>query len=75
MANTYLSPAWKEAQETAFSDQTKPYELTTSIATAKKWTILRLAALGKPFKVYQLGCGVVKITTDTETCPCCKRKL
>ena len=37
--------------------------------------IVRLSREGKPFKLYNLGAGVKRITMDTDTCPCCKRKL
>ena len=34
-----------------------------------------LTRANRAFKVYNLGAGVRRITTNTEICPCCKRKL
>ena len=39
------------------------------------WLITKLARLDKPFKIYNLGAGVKRITTDTNVCPCCKGKI
>lgn len=39
------------------------------------WLVTKLARLNKPFKIFNLGAGVKRITTDTDTCPCCKRKI
>lgn len=39
------------------------------------WLIAFLARRNTPFKVYNLGAGVKRVTTDTDICPMCKRKL
>lgn len=48
---------------------------TIAANMAAQWLITYLTVHNKPFKVYNLGAGVKRITTETETCPCCKRKL
>jgi len=48
---------------------------TTSFNKAAQYMIIRLSEENIPFKVYNLGAGVKKITTETDKCPCCKRKL
>lgn len=47
--------------------------LSANLASA--WLITVLTKHGTMFKVYNLGGGVKRITTNTDTCPCCKRKL
>jgi len=37
--------------------------------------ILLLSNSNKPFKVYNLGAGVKRITSNTDTCPYCKRRF
>ena len=73
-----LNPTWKAEQvkklEAALVEH-KIYEMTISLPMAKKWVIFELDRRSIPFKVHNLGAGVAKITTDTDTCPCCKRKL
>ena len=39
-----------------------------------QWLIQALAKADRLFKVYNLGAGVSRITTETDVCPCCKRK-
>ena len=39
------------------------------------WLIAQLSNSGRPFKVYNLGAGVKRVTTETDVCPCCKKKL
>lgn len=39
------------------------------------WLITQLSKNGIPFKVYNLGAGVKRITTfEPDKCPCCKRR-
>lgn len=47
--------------------------VTTSYAAT--WLVEKLARVNRDFKIYNLGSGVKRITTDTETCPCCKKKV
>lgn len=48
---------------------------TVSFNKAIQWLIVKLTHHSIPFTLYNLGAGVKRITTDTDTCPCCKRKL
>lgn len=49
--------------------------ITTAFTNWQQQIILELNHANIPFKVYNLGSGVKKITTNTDTCPCCKKKL
>jgi len=43
---------------------------------AIKWLIVQLVGKGVPYRLYNLGAGVKRVTTvDVDKCPCCKRKL
>lgn len=46
-----------------------------SFAPSAKWLVTELVKRNIPFAVLNLPCGVKRITTDTDTCPCCRRKL
>lgn len=76
MAKT-LNLNWVKAQQQLMSNVAvgEPYEVIESFAQAKTFVVTELTKRGIPFKLYNLGAGVVKITTNTDTCPCCKRKL
>jgi len=37
--------------------------------------IMIATELGRAYKLISNGAGVTTFTTDTDTCPCCKRKL
>lgn len=76
-----LRPAWIEsmnekirrAHPSAMLGEKLDQILDVNIAS--QWLIMRLAKERIPFKVYNLGAGVKRITTDTDTCPCCKKSL
>lgn len=51
------------------------FDETYTFNAAAKFVISQLARYGIPFKVYHLGAGVKRITTKTDTCPCCKRRI
>ena len=53
----------------------KPLDFTSPHNLLIQWFVLRLSKRDRPFKLYQLGAGVKRITTETTTCPCCKRPL
>ena len=69
-----LNIAWQRKINAllAKSDQ---LDEVVSYAPAKRWLIARLARLGVPFRVYNLGGGVARVTTETDRCPCCGRAL
>lgn len=69
-----VSPSWlKERKE----EIRKGYviDITTSFNKAAQALIICLSDADTPFKLYNLGAGVKRITTKTDVCPCCKRKL
>lgn len=55
--------------------ETDNIDRTTGINKAAAWLIMYLTQEEIPFKVYNLGAGVKRITTDTKKCPCCKKEL
>ena len=44
-------------------------------AAAKQFLIKELSKSNVPFVSYNLGCGVTRITTETNCCPCCKKAI
>uniref|UniRef100_A0A6M3K850 Uncharacterized protein n=1 Tax=viral metagenome TaxID=1070528 RepID=A0A6M3K850_9ZZZZ len=69
-----VNPAWiLEMRKTA--DDRKEIDATLSFNAAAQELIKILVLRDIPFKIYNLGAGVKRITTDTDVCPCCKRKL
>jgi hypothetical protein len=73
-----LNSVWIDKQReaiTAARANNSIYEIIESFPKAKTFLITELSTRNIPFVVYSLGSGVVRITTDTTTCPCCKRKL
>ena len=69
-----VSPTWKENIEIKINQTIKIDEIT-GYNKAAQWLITRLSQVNIPYKVYNLGAGVKRITTDTDTCPCCKHKV
>jgi len=51
------------------------FEITTVYNNVIQKAILVFSSEEKPYKLYNMGAGVKKITSNTDTCPCCKRKL
>lgn len=69
-----LSEKWaNERREDVVAN--RKIDVTTEFNLAKQFLVKLLTNHGTPFKVYNLGCGVVRITTDTDTCPCCGKAL
>ena len=48
---------------------------TISFNKAAQALVVLLSNKNIPFKVFNLGAGVKRITTETDVCPCCKKKL
>jgi hypothetical protein len=69
-----VSPKWKAGIESDIF-QGKPVTVTTSFNAAAQWLVAKLVKCGVPFKLTNNGAGVKTITTVTDTCPLCKRKL
>jgi len=71
---TRVNPNWIKEQLTILRETGK-LDTTTSYNPAIQALIVYLTNNGKSFKLYPLGAGVKRLTTETDTCPCCKRKL
>ena len=79
---TILSQKWKDQVDLLIADRRAgasfrgaEIDMTLSSALSKRHLICALSQAGLPFRVYQLGCGVARITTDTTRCPCCGAKV
>ncbi|RJR46036.1 MAG: hypothetical protein C4576_11445 [Desulfobacteraceae bacterium] len=75
-----VNPEWIGKIKNAIKEVADPEERpkideTLSFNAAAQWLITFLSNRNIPFKVVQLGAGVKRITTDTDTCPFCKKKL
>lgn len=51
---------------------TPEYSVVTADLVVKRWTIGRLLAKNISYVALNMGAGVMKITTRTDTCPKCK---
>jgi hypothetical protein len=71
---TKVNPNWIKEQ-LAILRETGKLDTTTSYTPAIQSLIVYLTNHEKSFKLYNLGAGVKRLTTETDTCPCCKRKL
>lgn len=69
-----VNPKWIEQ---AIEEYRKTGKVSRSSETNRVIQALILALDGRsiPYKVYNLGAGVKTVTTETDTCPCCKRAL
>lgn len=73
MAN--VNRKWMESMLKKLNDDPSNFDEIVTYPPAKKWLVRHLAESGMMFKVHGLGAGVSRITTNTEVCPYCKRKL
>ena len=71
---TRANPDWIKDQ-LAILRETGKLDITSSYNIAIQPLIIHLTNNGKSFKLYNLGAGVKRLTTETNICPCCKRKL
>jgi len=69
-----VNPNWL-SEKLHTLDYAGELDVTVSYNKAAQSLIEALSHRNKEFKVYNLGAGVKRITTDTEVCPCCKRKI
>ncbi len=69
-----INPAWA-GKIRGLLDSGQPVDETTSFTPAAAFLIQELTLAGRAFRVYTLGAGVRRITTDTDSCPMCKREL
>ena len=69
-----ISSNWQAEIESAIF-QGKKIDVTSGETVALKWLVQKLATYGKPFRIYKLGLGVHRVTTDCDVCPCCGKKV
>ena len=69
-----VNPKWQADMDTDIL-QCNKIDYTGSYLPAIQWLIERLSGYGRVYKLYNLGAGVRRITTDTDICPCCKQKI
>ncbi len=74
MARMALRDSWKKEMGDKILAH-EPIEYTSNFKPCIQFLVMKLGSSGTPYKLYNLGVGVTKITTTTDTCPCCKRKL
>jgi hypothetical protein len=70
-----INPAWQkqcllDIQRFKYGELTV-FERTISHNIASQWLIIALSERNIPFKIFNLGAGVKKITTQTDICPKC----
>ena len=69
-----INPKWAEKILQCIVARSTIDEIS-SYKPATQWLIYQLTKRNLPYKIHNLGAGVQRITTDTDTCPCCKRSL
>lgn len=67
-----LTQAWKD--EIIQKIETGTLDFTSQYNQAIQFAVLALSKRNKPFKLYNLGAGIKRITSDSDICPCCKKK-
>jgi hypothetical protein len=65
---------WKNSRLQDISQGYKIDEIL-SANIACQWLVCELTRNNVPFKIINLGAGCKRITTETEICPCCKKKF
>ena len=69
-----FNPVWIDKMRDAMNHG-QVIDYVASETAVAKWLITSRASRGIPFKVYTLGAGVKRITTETNICPCCKKLM
>lgn len=69
-----VNPTWIKKIESLLAEN-QFIDETISFSKAAKWLIYILSSRNISFKSYSLGSGVVRITTNVNICPCCKKPL
>jgi hypothetical protein len=74
-----VNPNWQKKMQDIMGQlgtiDSIPLDETISYTPAAKWLVQVLATRGIAYKILKMGLGVNRITTKTDTCPCCKKKL
>jgi len=74
MSRLILNPKWV-ADMTTKVHSTEEIDFIGTTNITIQWLVANLTRVGRTFKLYNLGAGVKRITTKTDICPCCNRKL
>ena len=69
-----VNPEWLKSRKEEIREY-RSVDVTTTFNKAVQALIILLVEANLPFKLYNLGAGVKRITTETNICPYCKRKL
>lgn len=69
-----INPEWKKQMKKSI-DRRHNIDYTTSLKETIQFLIISLSDANIPYKLYNLGAGVKRITTITDICPCCRKKL
>ena len=69
-----VNPEWLKSRKEEIREY-RSVDVTTTFNKAVQALIILLVEANLPFKLYNLGAGVKRITTKTNICPYCKRKL
>jgi hypothetical protein len=69
-----LNPVWVDQVKSKINNK-ETIDLVIKEHSVAQWLVVQLAQNNVPFKVYSLGAGVKRITTETDVCPCCKNNL
>lgn len=70
-----LNPQWKQKIENELDEVYKTNKHWEKIETeplCKKFIVIQLIKRNIPYKTFNMGAGVTKITNDTTICPKCK---
>jgi hypothetical protein len=67
---TTINPDWQTAIR-ARLDRAEPIDLSLDFPPAAKWLVLELSRRNLPFKIFRQGCGVVRVVSPADVCPCC----
>ena len=69
-----LNPKWLDNM-LALLNATGKLDVTESYLPAIQALVMELSKRGTAYRIHNLGASVKRITTNTEICPCCKKKL
>jgi hypothetical protein len=69
-----LNPKWCAEMDLALAGPGH-VTLTSSFTKAIQYLVVRATGLKRAYKVINNGAGVKTFTTETDICPCCKRRV
>jgi hypothetical protein len=69
-----LSSSWLRIWQEKL-EKDLPIDITTTEKNKVQYLLLQLLNRNRPYIIYNMGSGVTRLTTDTQFCPCCKKKL